>query len=256
VVDIFEEVDEQLRSDRLGALARRILPLLGGLLALGLIIALGAWGYSTYEQKNTDAASQAYADGIQDLSQGDYDGAYARFGAAAEKPTSAYRALALMQQAGVRMTQKRVPEAVRLFDRAAAATSNPVIADAARLKSAFALLDTAPYVEVEARLKPLADANRPFHALAREALGMAKLNAGRPNDALSDFQALSLMVDAPPDVRERAQAAIILIKGGTAPALPATVKTALTLPPPPPESAAPPQAASSDQPAPPQGAAQ
>ena len=48
-----------------------------------------------------------------------------------------------------------------------------------------------------------------------------------PNDALGDFQVLRLMADAPDDVRERAQAAIILIKGGTAGELPATVKTAL-----------------------------
>jgi hypothetical protein len=142
-----------------------------------------------------------------------------------------------------------------LFDKAAAATNNPVIADSARLKSAFALLDTAPYDQVEARLKPLTDANRPFHALAREALGMAKLNAGRPNDALSDFQVLTLMADAPQDVRERAQAAITLIKAGTASGLPATVKAALVLPPPPPQPAAPPAGAAPDQSAP-AGAAQ
>ena len=45
---------------------------------------------------------------------------------------------------------------------------------------------------------------------------MAKLNAGRPNDALGDFQVLTLMADAPQDVRERAEAAITLIKAGTA----------------------------------------
>jgi hypothetical protein len=255
VVDIFEEVDEQLRSDRLGVLARRYLPWIGGLLALALAIALGVWGYTTYQQRNSEAASVAYAGGLDSLSQGDFDAAYAKFGEAAAKATPGYQALALMQQAGVRMDQKRVPEAVVLFDKAAAATSNPVLADAARLKSAFALLDTAPYDQVEARLKPLTDPNRPFHALAREALGMAKLNAGRPNDALSDFQVLTLMTDAPQDVRERAQAAITLIKAGTAAALPATVKAALVLPPPPPEPAAPPAGAAPDQPTP-AGAAQ
>ena len=240
MVDIFEEVDEQLRSDRLGALARRYLPWIGGALALALAIALAVWGYTTYQQKNTEAASQAYADGLDRLGQGDFDAAYAKFGEAAAKATPGYQALALMQQAGVRMDQKRASEAVVLFDKAARATSNPVIADSARLKSAFALLDTAPYDQVEARLKPLTDPNRPFHALAREALGMAKLNAGRPNEALGDFQVLTLMADAPQDVRERAQAAITLIKAGTATALPATVKAALVLPPPPPEPAAPP----------------
>ena len=255
MVDIFEEVDEHLRSDRLVVLARRYLPWVGGVLALALAIALGVWAYTSYQEKNTEAASQAYSDGLDKLGQGQFDAAYAKFAQAAEKPTAGYQALALMQQAGVRMDQKRVPEAVVLFDKAAAATNNPVIADSARLKSAFALLDTAPYDQVEARLKPLTDANRPFHALAREALGMAKLNAGRPNDALSDFQVLTLMADAPQDVRERAQAAITLIKAGTASGLPATVKAALVLPPPPPQPAAPPAGAAPDQSAP-AGAAQ
>jgi hypothetical protein len=259
VVDIFEEVDEQLRSDRLGALARRYLPWIGGVLALALIVALGVWGYTAYQQRHTDAASRAYADGLDQLGKGDFDAAYAKFADAAANAPPAYRALALMQQAGVRMDQKRVPEAVKLFDEAAKATSDPVIGDAARLKSAFALLDTAPFVEIEARLQPLTDPNRPYHALAREALGMAKLNAGRPNDALSDFQVLTLMADAPQDVHERAQAAIVLIKGGTAASLPATVKTALVLPPappPPPQSATPPQAAPAGQTAAPAGVAQ
>ncbi len=161
-----------------------------------------------------------------------------------------------MQQAGVRMQQKRTQDAVALFDQAAKATSDPVISDAARLKSALALLDTAPYVEVEARLKPLTDPNRPYHALAREALALAKLEAGRPQDALSDFQVLSLMTDAPQDVRERAQAAIAVIKGGTAGALPSMVKQAIALPPLPPPAAAAQQAAQQAQQPAPQGAAQ
>ena len=126
MVDIFEEVDEQLRSDRLAVLARRYLPWIGGVLALALAIALGFWAYSSHQEKNIEAASQAYADGLDKLGQGDFDAAYAKFGQAAEKPTPGYQALALMQQAGVRMDQKRVPEAVALFDKAAAATSNPV----------------------------------------------------------------------------------------------------------------------------------
>jgi hypothetical protein len=254
VSDIFEEVDEQLRSDRLGALARRYLPWIGGVLVLALAVALGVWAYTAHQEKAVAAASQAYEDGVDQLGKGDLDAAYARFGAAAAIPAPAYKALALMQQAGVRMTQKRVPEAVALFDQAAQASSDPVLSDSARLKSAFALMDTAPYVEIEARLKPLTDPNRPFHALAREALGMAKLNAGRANDALGDFQALRLAPDAPDDVRERAQAAIILIKDGAAAGLPAIVKTAMTLPPPPPPSATPPAPAGQTPPA--EGAAQ
>ena len=255
MVDIFEEVDEHLRSDRLGALARRYLPWVLGVLAVALIAAFGVWGFTSFQQRNIDAASRAYATGVDLLSKNDPAGAYASFGAAAGKSAPAYKALALMQQAGVRLKQQRTQDAVALFDQAAQATSDPVLSDAARLKSALALLDTAPYVEVEARLKPLTDPNRPYHALAREALALAKLNAGRPTDALSDFQVLALMTDAPQDVRQRAQAAMAVIKGGTAGALPAMVKQAIALPPLPPQAAPPQGAPQAEQPAP-QGAAQ
>jgi hypothetical protein len=256
LVDIFEEVDEHLRSDRLGALARRYLPWVLGIFVLALVVAFGVWGFTSYQQRNIDAASRAYATGIDLLSKNDPAGAYASFGAAVSKAAPAYKALALMEQAGVRMQQKRTQDAVALFDQAAQATSDPVIGDAARLKSALAVLDTAPYVEVEARLKPLTDPNRPYHALAREALALAKLNAGRPTDALSDFQVLALMADAPQDVHERAQAAIAVIKGGTAGALPAIVKEAIALPPQAAPAAAPTQDAPQAQQSAPQGAAQ
>ena len=94
---------------------------------------------------------------------------------------------------------------------------NPFIGDAARLKSALALLDTAPYAEIESRLKPLTDPKRPYAALAREALAMAKLKAGKTQDALGDFQVLQLMADAPEDVRQRAGAAAAARSRATTP---------------------------------------
>jgi hypothetical protein len=240
VVDIFEEVDEHLRSDRLGVLARRYLPWIGGFLALALAVALGVWGYTSYQNKHIDAASRAYANGLDDVAANKLDKAFSDFDATAKQTSGDYRGLALMQEANVRMNQNRVADAVKLFDAAAQASKDPLIVDAARLKSAFALLDTAPYADVEGRLKPLLDPGRPYHALAREALAMAKLNAGRPKDALADFQVLTLMTDAPQDVRQRAQAAIVIIRGGGGAALPNIVKTAVALPP---ASATQPQAA-------------
>jgi hypothetical protein len=255
VVDIFEEVDEHLRSDRLGVLARRYLPWVLGVLGIALAIALGWWAFTAFQNKAIDAGSRAYADGLDSLTANNLDKAYGQFATAAKSPGE-YKALALMQEANVRMNQNRIADAVALFDQAAKATDDPLVQDAARLKSAFALLDTAPYAQIEGRLKPLIDPNRPYHALAREALGMAKLNAGRPQDALGDFQVLSLMADAPADVRQRAQAAMVLIRGGTAQTLPAIVKASISLPPAPPLSAAPAQAAQAAQNPPPQGAPQ
>ena len=77
------------------------------------------------------------------------------------------------------------------FQAAAAATS-PLIADAARLKAAYILLDTAPLAEVEKRLTPLADSKRPFALMAKEALATARLMAGQADKAKTDFAVLSI----------------------------------------------------------------
>jgi hypothetical protein len=252
VVDVFGEVDEFVRSDRLTSVARRWLPWVGGTLVLALLGALAVWAFQKYEAHNTELASSAYADALNRISSHDLDGAYAQFAVAASKGSAAYKALALMGEAGVRVDQNRISDAIPLLDEAAKAAPDLVIGDAARLKSALALLDTAPYAEVEGRLKPLTDSKRPYAALAREALAMAKLKAGKTQDALSDFQILSLMADAPDDVRQRAGAAVQLIQSHDTGGLAAIVKLAATLPPPvapqgPAQGAAPGAPTSSDQ---------
>jgi hypothetical protein len=232
VVDVFEEVEEQLRSDRYRTLALRYLPWVGGILLAALVIALGIWGYGVFRQGGEEKASQAYASGLDSLAHHDPDQAYQRFGQAAGSSSAVYSALALMQQAGIRLDQQRTADAVALFDQAAKAAPNPIIGDAARLKSALALLDTAPEPEIEARLKPLTSkTDSPYYALAREAVAMAKLRAGRTADALNDFNVLTLLPNAPDSVRQRANAAKALIESRGAAGVAAIVKAALALPP-------------------------
>jgi hypothetical protein len=230
VVDVFEEVDEQFRSDHYKVLARRYLPWIGGALVLALAIALGVWGYTRYQINAAQKASEAYAQGLDSLTRGDADQAFNTFREAAKSPSRAYRSLALMQQAGVRVGQNRTDEAVKLFDDAAKVAPNPVLADVASLKAAMTLMDAGQPAQVESRLKPLTDAKRPYAAMAREALAIEELTTGRANQARSDFVVLSLMADAPTDVRERAKIAMAMIDSGGVSGLEAIVKAASALP--------------------------
>ena len=174
------------------------------------------WGVLRYQQNQAAKASDAYAQGLDALTRNDQIAAFNAFQTAAKSSARGYKTLALMQEAGIRLDQKRDAEAIGLFDAAASAAPDPVLADAARLKAGLALVDTAPYAQVEARLKPLTDAKRPFAPLAREGLAIAKLKAGNLNDARKDFLVLSLMATAPDVVRQRAQQAMALIDSGSA----------------------------------------
>jgi len=231
VTDLFEEVEEQLRSDRYRQFARKALPWMLGAAAAALIATLGYWGYDTYRTDQTSKASEQYAAALDAFAGGDRDKALQIWTGVSKSQSAAYKAMSLMHLAAYQLDQKKPAEAVKLFDAAAEAAPDPVVGDAARLKSAFALLDTAPLKELEGRLKPLIEEGRPYRVQAREALAFAKLNAGDLTGARGDFVLISQSLDAPQGAQARAQAAIGLIDSGSAKAVPGVVKTAQALPP-------------------------
>jgi hypothetical protein len=230
VTDLFEEVEEQLRSDRYRTLARRALPWVIALLAAALVAALAWWGYTTWREREAAKASEQYAAALDAFAQGDETKAAQLWTEVSQSQAPAFKSLALMQLGGLQIADDKVQPAVAYFDQAAEAAPHVVIADAARLKSALALLDTAPYAELEKRLNPLVEDDRPYRIQAREALGFAKLLKGDMGGARGDFLVVSSSLDAPEGVRTRAKAAIELIDSGSAKALAATVKAAAALP--------------------------
>jgi hypothetical protein len=233
--DLFEEVEEQLRSDRYRALARKGAPWVLALAAAALVVALGIWGWRQYQQQTADKASEEYSAGLAAFAQGDQTAAQRLWGEVAKSPAKAYASLALMQLGGVKIASGKpddVKAAVALFDQAAAVAPDDVLGDAARLKSAFAILDTAPFSQMEGRLAPLMKDGHPYRVQAREALAFAKLMKGDTAGARADFVVITGTLDAPEGARQRAQAAMGLIDTGSAKSVPAAVKAALSLPPP------------------------
>jgi hypothetical protein len=229
--DLFEEVEEQLRSDRYRTLAAKALPWVLGVAAAALIAVLGYFGWSHYRDGQIAKASEQYAAGLDALQQGKTDQAQKLFADVSTSQARGYKSLALLQLGGIQLSQNHTAAALQLFDQAAAAAPDAAIGDAARLKSAFAVLDTAPEKDVEARLTPLLQDGRPYRIQAREALAFAKLQAGDLAGARGDFVIISGMLDAPQGARARAKAAIGLIDSGSAKAVPATARAAAALPP-------------------------
>jgi hypothetical protein len=251
LVDFVEEVEERLRAERYAGLARRYLPWFVAAVVATVVGWLGVWGYDTWRDHNIGQASIAYDKALTELAGGDQTGAYNGFAPIARSGPSGYRTLALMQQANIRLGNGKASEAIALYDAAAKAAPNQIFGDLARLRAAQALMDTAPYAQVETRLKPLTANTRPFSLEAREMLAMAKLQAGKVQEARGDLNALSLTLGVTPGMRSRAQGAIGLIDSGQAALVGQVVKLAATMPPSSgvmsPESAGPP-APDSDQP--------
>ncbi|HEY1072124.1 tetratricopeptide repeat protein [Brevundimonas sp.] len=233
-------------------MARTWLPIGAGLLAVALVAALGWWGWQSYVTNQADKASVAYDRGMEALQANNPSGADAAFAEAAKSGNGAYKALALMQQAGIAVSANKTQDAVKLFDDAAKAAGDPIIADAAAIKAAFLLMDTASLDDIQKRLEPLADDKRPLHSFAQEALAMAQLQHGKTAEARQAFVQLQLGQDVPDDIRQRAQAGVQAIDSGTAAGLAAIVRAAIALPSP---AAAPAVVAPAETPAPAQAEA-
>ena len=227
MVDLFDEVEEQLRSERYKSLALKYGRYVIGLVIAAVVIVGGVLGWNYYQTTSQAKESQVYAAGLAARDANDETTAKARFEAAAKEGPKAYRALALMQLGGLALEKNDAKGAAALFDQAADIGTDPIVSDAARLKSAFALLDTATYAEMESKLTPLAKDGRPYRILAKEGLAFAKVQANNLSGARSDFVALSLLTDTPQDIRERADRMVALIDSGTAKAMPAVAKAAM-----------------------------
>jgi hypothetical protein len=236
VVDFVEEVEEQLRSDRYLGFARRAWPWFLAALIAVVVGWLGAWGYNSWRDRNIGRASIAYDKAVSSLIQGDQTGAYTAFDQIGKTGPAGYRALALIQEGGMRFAAGKTAEAVAFYDSAAKAAPNEIFGDLARLRAAQVLLDSAPYSQVAPRLQALMGDRKPYDLQARELLAMAKLVAGKTSEARGDFNALTITLGVTQAMRARAQAAIALIDSGQSAVLSQVAKTAALLPPPVPQT--------------------
>lgn len=73
MTDLFEEVEEQLRSDRYKQFARKALPWMLGIAAVVLVAFLGYWGYDSYRNNQIAKASETYSAAMDAFVAGDRD---------------------------------------------------------------------------------------------------------------------------------------------------------------------------------------
>ena len=239
MVDVFEQVEEELRSDRYKRLARTWLPVAGGVLLVALVAALAFWGWDSWQTSKADKASVAFDRGLESLQSGNPVGADAAFIQAAKEGNGAYRAMALMQRAGIALEANKVPEAIAHLDEAAQASGDPLLSDTARYKAALLAMDSGETLaQIEARLEPLAKDGRPLSAFALEALAMARLQNGQVAPAREALVLLKNGLDTPEIIIQRADLAIATIDAGGAPGLAAIVRAQAAIPVPPPATAA------------------
>lgn len=221
MVDIFDEVTEDLRTERAILLARRY----GGLLIAAFILVLlgvaGQQGYVWYQSKQNDKAATAFiaitgpideaGSNLTDDQRQKDAAALTNFAATAP---SGYRTLANLRAAALYADAGQGAQAQGLWNNVADDTSaDPLLRDLANLLWAQHALGNAPDADVLARLKPLLDQANPYHGLAQEIQALLYLHEGKTDLAKALFSQIASDPTAPDGVRNRADGLLAKLNG-------------------------------------------
>jgi hypothetical protein len=212
VTDIFSEVDEEVRRERLRRLWERYGFLIVGAAVL-LVAAVAAWrGYEYWQSQKAAEAGTAFEAAVQLAEQGNAEEAKAAFGKIAAEGTPAYRALAKIREAAV-VAQTDRKAAVALYDSVAAQSDiNPVMRDVATIRAGFLLADEASLADLTQRLEPLTGTDRAFRHSARLLLALA---AWRTQD-MAAVRRWSELVSADPETPQSVRGQVEMLAVMTA----------------------------------------
>jgi hypothetical protein len=203
VADIFHEVDEEVRRERLQKLWDRYSIYLIALAVL-IVAGIGAWrGYEYWMAKKVATAGAAFESAVTLSEQGKHAEAELAFAKVVTEAPEGYRVLARFR-AAAELVQVKPADAVKAYDDLAADSSlGATWQDLAGLRAGMLLVDSAQLSDMRRRLDPLAEPSRAFRHTARELLA---LSAWRSHDVTAARRYIDMIAtdaETPPGTRSR-----------------------------------------------------
>jgi hypothetical protein len=203
LADIFQEIDEDLRRDRMARLWARYGKYAIALAVLIVIATAAAVAYQNWRLQQQQALGLKYAETTFALRDGDQAKAVTGFEGLAAEDKASYGLLARIQAAALKAKGSDKEGGLAALSAIAADGSvEPVYRDLATVLDGLYSVDQAKPDEVIARMKPLAEG--PWRYTALEVTALAELKAGNKADALKTYQGLADDLAAPASLRSRA----------------------------------------------------
>ncbi|MCB8874309.1 DUF2659 family protein [Acidisoma silvae] len=211
MVDIFDEVDEDIRAERVARFARRYAILLIGVVVL-VILGVAGWQVWSWHQGQLNArAGSAYLAVMEQAGQrgsaADRDHLAQSFGAVADSSPQGYATLAKLNQASLLADSGHLKEAEPIWDGLINdGNLNPVLRQVATLGWASHEIDTAEPSLIQARLEGLAADSSPWRPLALQYLALLSIRTGHKDQAIKTLQQVAGDISTPADMRNMANA--------------------------------------------------
>lgn len=208
MVDIFDEVDEDVKRERMQQAAKKYGPIVGGVVALVIAGVAGTTFWREYEERKAGEAGDAYLAASQLLVQDKAKEASVAFAAISSIAEDGYAALAHLREAEALQKSGDRAGAITALNAVETLEAPERYKELARLLA----LNLRSYDEDPATLLPLVDAmtetGRPWRAMATEYAAMLEWKLGKLDAARTRLMAISADTTAPIGLRARADAAL------------------------------------------------
>ena len=202
--DVFQEVDEEVRRDRL----QKIWKDYGAYLITAVVaIVLGtvaSVGWREYTDNRQNDESNQFSKAISMALDGKYEDAVNTFQLLAKEGQDGYAILARFRVAGALRDAGNEDAAIQMFEKIAVdPSSQDLYRDLAALLVAMHKLDDEEPEQVRGRLMPLMKPEGAWRHSARELSGALALREGNLKLAKSTFKNLANDVLVPPGIKAR-----------------------------------------------------
>lgn len=204
--DIFREVEDELRQERLKQLWQKFGPVVIGVAVL-IVVATGGYRlWEWYSFRQAAEASDRFFAAVELARDNAHADAATAFGDVADGGYG-LADFAALRAASAQAAAGDVADAIAAYDAVERDGSiDPLIRDVARVRAAYLELDQGGVDAVRVRVEGLIGPDHPFRFMANEALGAAHYKAGEKVEALRLFVAISQDPAAPSEIRDRAGA--------------------------------------------------
>lgn len=211
MVDVFDEVEEELRKERYMQMLRSWGPwVLGAAIAVIAGVA-GYQGWNAWQARQAAEASEHFAEARALHQAGQTAEAAEAYALLASEGPRGYATLSLLHQAALASEAGDNEEAARLYEEAGQRSPVALVRDLARYQSAVAGFDTLSSDDLALRLDPLVSGGSGFALLSRELIGAAALRDERWAEARRHYEFVQLSIDASEAMRTRARDALAVI---------------------------------------------
>lgn len=213
--DVFREVDEDYRRERMIAFWRRYGT---AFLALAVVAMIASFGYNYYVSREVArkmAETETFEQLLSNIKPGNEAEAVIALSTYAASAKPAQATLAHFAEAAIRQHMGNDTAAAQVYHQIADGDqASPEMKDLAVVRLGYISVDAAkPEEALAPRLEAIAAKNSPWRYSAREVLALLKAKDGKRDDAAKMLSSLTEDPGAPPDLAQRARSLAELYRG-------------------------------------------